>query len=404
MRSLTVLVILTSTLAGCLDEAPAADLAPPLAVEVYQITPGASGETFLAVGDEGLILACTHGGFVGPSPTFISRDNGTTWSPLDTGNVIPAGDCDVAISASGAWVVLYDNVWGATTAVSRDEGATWTLNHHGAPPVTGAVDRPWIEWVGERLVMTYKSVQYHPTLVAATTSDDDGATWSAPQILDFALDLDFPAALTSDIHVDNSTAYFFLTSYQTNPMAAEMGFQTEQRYEVFRSVDAGDTWQRSFVYEGPGEVINGAGAGGGYLWWAYAGPAEDGGGESVWLMHSLDAGLTWEAPIAVAHGGNFDTPAIAGRPDGTASLLVLNRAGGPFIDLIELDPAVPGLVSASVRVEEDNGLQQSAEFMDITHDATGIAYATYAWDRPGEACGGSMNPLATFCLWMVRQV
>jgi len=59
----------------------------------------------------GLVLACSHGGFGQPSPSWASEDGGDTWRRLDPQlNPIVSGDC-----ACGS---VYDTIESSTVPVS----------------------------------------------------------------------------------------------------------------------------------------------------------------------------------------------------------------------------------------------------------------------------------------------
>lgn len=412
-------VLVAAACAGCLhdltDPAPRAALrfGEPVLVGV-----GAVGETFLALGADGTALACSHATFTRPSPLWVSRDDGATWTSTEPGpNAIPSGDCDVEVSAAGVWAMLFDWVGGATVATSRDHGRTWDVNPLAALPVTGAVDRPWIGFLGERLVMTYKSVQYHPTVLAATYSDDYGATWSPPLPLDIRDDPAFTAAIASDVKVAGDQAYVFLTLYNTNPLAGAVGLDEGVRFELLSSGD-GFTWSRSHVLDlAAAEILNGAAAvaprtarsNGGdargeastHLWWTYAAP--NGSTESVYVLHSGDGGATWDPPVAVAGGGDFDTPAIAGRTDGTATIVIMQREPTPWIRALRLDPSKPGLVVDDVELIGDTGAPQNIEFMDVEHDARDRAAVVFAWRVEASSCTDLRYPVNDSCLFFVRE-
>lgn len=418
VRVAAVACVLAAVLAGCLQDMTDPALPRHLHFgEPVVAGVGAVGETFLALGADGVALACSHATFTRPSPLWVSRDDGAAWVQTEPGpNVLPSGDCDVEVSDEGVWAMLYDWVGGATVATSRDDGRTWRLNPLAALPVTGAVDRPWIGFLGERLILTWKSVQYHPTVIAAAYSDDYGATWSPPLPLDIRDDPAFPAAIQSDVKIAGGRAYVFVTLYQTNPLAGPMGLDEGVRFDLLVS-DDGFVWSRSHVQDLPAaDIINGAAAGADtwtgrgasdddegavHLWWAYAAP--DGNAESLFVLHSGDGGTTWDEPQAVVEGGDFDTPAIAARDDGTATLLVMQREPTPWIRAFRLDSAAPGLVLDEMEIASDNGAPQNIEFMDIEHDERGRAAALFGWRMTDTDCTDLRYPVNDSCLVFVRE-
>lgn len=398
-RSVALALAAFALLSGCLGPG-VPDSGPRPSGAALQFTPpalvagGATGEAFIAVGPDGLVLACTHGGFTGPSPAWVSRDDGATWTPLATGSVLPAGDCDVDVSPTGAWVVLYDTVWGAALAVTRDGGASWTVRPDAAPPITGVVDRPWIAWVGERLVLSYKGIGQGPGIVVVRTSDDDGATWSTPEVVSLVADPTHANHIGFDFLVGRDGAVRIpLVKYDNDPTVDEL-------LSFLVSRDRGDSWTDEPAL-GPldADVLVGAAVAGDgtTLYWAW----HDDAGRLLAAV-STDDGATWSAPALVAQGEFVYTPAIDGRRDGSATVAWVQS--GPFqAGAARLDPGVPGLVVAATALDGPSETAQAAEFMGLRHDEAGRAHVVYAWDPGDDSCLDLRHPGKRICLHFTRE-
>lgn len=356
---------------------------------------GATGETFIAVGDDGLVLACSHGGFSWPSPAWFSADHGGSWMELvPEPSPVPSGDCDVDISPGGAWAVLYDWVGGASLAVSRDVGATWSVHHGIAPPVTGVVDRPWIAFHGERLLLSYKGIGQGPGIIVVRTSDDDGATWTLPQVVSVASDPRRANHIGFDFLVGaQGTVRIPLVKYDNDPTV-------DETFSFLVSTDGGGIWaeQASLGPLAADVLVGAAMAGDGdTLYWAW----HDDAGKLL-EVHSLDDGATWSTPALVAEGDFVYTPAIAGRADGTATVAWVQsgpyQAGAARLDARRDEPLV-----ATVVLEGPSSTPQSAEFIGLRHDAQGLAHIVYAWDPGDGSCTDLRHPANSACIHFVRE-
>jgi hypothetical protein len=63
------------------------------------------------VGDDGTMLACSHGGFTGGAPpVWSSLDGGRSWSASSVPDGDLTGDCDVLVASGGAWLMAYTAV------------------------------------------------------------------------------------------------------------------------------------------------------------------------------------------------------------------------------------------------------------------------------------------------------
>lgn len=362
--------------------------------EPVAIGGGATGETFVAVGPDGLVLACTHGGFTGPSPTWVSRDGGATWASLVTGALLPSGDCDVEVAQDGDWFVLYDTAWGSALAVSHDDGVTWVQRPDIALPITGVVDRPWIGVIGGRLLLVYKGIGQGPGIIAASTSDDDGATWSTPQVVSLADDPTLANHIGFDFLVGaDGVVRIPLVKYDNDPTV-------DEPFSFLVSRDRGTSWtEEPALPPRDADVLVGAAVAGDgtTLYWAW----HDDAGRLL-AAASTDDGRTWSDPALVAQGGFVFTPALAGRPDGTATLAWVQ--GGPYqAAAARLDARADGLVLATAVLESSATTAQMAEFLDVAHDEEGRAIVVYAWEPGDGSCDDLRHPSNHACLHTVRE-
>jgi hypothetical protein len=135
----------------------------------------------------------TDGGF-----TFYSDDNGVTWSiPVqinDDFNDFSRAECGLTELSDGTWLLpVYgedttDTFRSAKVLSSTDAGSTWTVL---ATIANGDVDghsygEPGIVRVGSRLVALLRVETPSHSLggfMYRSASDDNGATWSTPQLV-----------------------------------------------------------------------------------------------------------------------------------------------------------------------------------------------------------------------------
>jgi hypothetical protein len=184
--------LLAAALAGCTGPAPADGPGPGpaparpafLLGNATQVAPvpNNQAEAVVTVAPDGkTVLTCFHGLFQQTSPGHASTDGGATWRqlafPPEAG---PGGDCETALLEDGSWAFLASTVAGATVLVSRDQGATWTVNQVTAIPTNGLADRPWLAGVGNELWLAYMPLNFQPGTVGFTKSADHGRTWSTP--------------------------------------------------------------------------------------------------------------------------------------------------------------------------------------------------------------------------------
>jgi hypothetical protein len=326
----------------------------------------------------------------------VSHDEGAHWlETIPQPNPTPDGDCDVDVSPGGAWVILYDWAAGASIAITRDQGKTWTLRHGVAPPVTGVVDRPWIAFVGERLLLSYKGIGQGPGIVVVRVSDDDGATWSSPAVVSLLSDPRLANHIGFDFLVGADDAVRIpLVKYDNDPTV-------DETFAFLVSRDRGVSWnERPALGPLDADVLVGAAVAGNgtTLYWAW----HDDAGKLL-EAHSVDDGGTWSPPTLVAEGEFVYTPAIDGRPDGTATVAWVQS--GPFqAAAARLDARLDQPVVATVVLEGPSTTPQSAEFSALRHDAQGRANVVYAWDPGDDSCFDLRHAGNGICVHFVREL
>lgn len=390
MRPSALLVLAALLVAGCAAPTPAPapgrEAPPPAAlsfrapVEVAP-KPNPQVESFLATSPDGeTLLACLHGDFRAPPPTYASRDGGSSWTRVEVGGLVASGDCDVAMGHDGAWHVLATLLAGAGVATSRDEGRSWTSSHLAAPPTNGAVDRPWLAAAGERLVLAYMPLFLQPGVLAFTRSEEGGATWSPPRHL--------TRPEPGRTHV--SHGQFLVVDQGETLRIPLLQYDPTRRgvahFSFALSEDAGASWTLVPV-AGPVEAVlatpvSVAQAADGTLFWTYLAPN---GTEAVDLlaMVSRDGGASWSGPRAVLGGwpacgeGCFVSPIgipwMDGGPGATAALAFVEE--GRLV-VARLDADAPGLLVAKADVAEASPV----EFLEVDHDGTGRAHVAYTHD------------------------
>ncbi|MHB8605446.1 MAG: sialidase family protein [Thermoplasmatota archaeon] len=384
---------------------------------------GADTETSLAVGPDGTILACSHGGFTGPSPLWTSTDGGKSFTQRVTGETLRSGDCDVA-ATNGSWFELYTVVnqeapgqdtcvglvvtgacdFGMRLATSHDHGATWTITS----PIPGAhvEDREWLAVAGATLDMVYvarpsgfgcggfPSTCNNADALVFASSSDGGATWSTPVV---AYTGNGPGAFVDGqpiLSADGKDIAIPLSSIDSTD-----GVTTSE--SLVRSTDGGATWSASLVDRAPSHVPtfpSVARARDGSLRYAFAKGATS--RATVLVAASTDDGATWGKPAIAADHAVFDpnattlgdviaSPALALAPDGSATLAWMEAvASGNATATWTLHVA---RVTSALAVEDEgvavpatHGIRSIAfEFLSARTAPDGRALVVYSWDAPG---------------------
>jgi hypothetical protein len=404
------LVALLLPFSGCLDDGDGVtDGEGPAGAESswpftnILVGPGGDAETAVLVGPDGVVLACSHGGFGQPSPSWRSLDGGDTWERMDPQpNPLVSGDCDFAILDDGTWGIVYDTIASATVGVSEDEGDSWSLNFVSALPVAG-VDRPWLASQGNTMYMAYANVMaVEPAINMFAVSRDGGRTWTEHALAHSYRpeQSDQPNTIIGHPVIDGATVRIPLASANLN-----QGGPTFLSFAV--SHDEGETWVEEMV-AGPYETS---------FHLPVAGQADDGTlfvtlvedeGETLRIdvLVSHDDGSTWDAiPVAsnVTFAGGVSGPWIDVRPDGVATLAWLSgeedgrRVWAARIDSTSVLRAPQPLIEA---VPDESIF----EFIMVDHDADGRAFIVYPMDT-GDCT--QTTPLASGrnqqCVWLLRE-
>ncbi|MBY8828027.1 hypothetical protein K7G81_07825 [Hephaestia sp. CMS5P-6] len=231
-----------------------------------------------------------------PGPTLAwSSDNGENWQPLDPPHVVSAdnaplpvetGDAPIVVSANGKTFV----VGGASPVLTRDRGKTWHPVRGLPPRVRITADKAdahrfyAIDFATNRVLRSDDGgEQFHPVAGRGLPPDLSGArvTWREAQ----------------------------------NPMRATPGAAGALWLRIgdalYRSLNAGDTWQRtaqglSLAYYGLGKAAPGS------RWPALYAIGTRDGLEAVW--RSVDGGDKWRRINDAAHQWGLRFRCIVGDP------------------------------------------------------------------------------------------
>ena len=404
LAALATLLAVSGCLGDATEEAEAADVPPEVAAApdaaATKVAPlrNAQSESFLAQSPDGqVVLTCTHGEFKEPSLMFASTDAGATWRELAAfPPPPPGGDCEVAVTADGAWHFLHTHAYGVTLATTTDEGATWRVDSTVAPPVNTFSDRPWLEAAGASLVLTYSGYLG----IAARTSHDGGATWSLPQLAVPSRTGYLTLSGHLEVLPDASLAVqpfleFAATAGGEAPSLVHLG--------VGVSEDGGASWQKRGLAE-PVEAIAFHPAVAvlpdGTLHLSYY--AVNGSAYDFRVATSRDAGLSWDEPRTLASAlAGVGRAWAAAAPDGGHGFLV--QADGAGFGLAGEDADRP--VLAYLRVAPDGTAAPPVriaavrdEFASLLYAPDGTARVTYT------ETGGSLTqaPSDGQALWFVR--
>lgn len=378
-----VVLVLSGCLSGPQSKGPSL-LSTPWTFSDVLVGPGGDAETSVTAGPGGLVLACSHGGFGKPSPSWVSQDGGATWRALDPQpNPVVSGDCDWAVADDGTWAIVYDTIASATVASTRDGGESWAFDYGSAVPF-GGVDRPWIAADGTTLYLAYANVMAEePAVNTLAISRDGGRTWTEHHVAHTvtAEESDRPQTVIGHPIVHDGTIRIPLASADL-----AKGGPTWLTFAVSR--DDGNSWTEEPVagpYPSSFQLPSADLAPDGTL---YAVKDEGQAGHiDVTVLVSRDDGQTW-SEIPVATDVSFPSVSSAwidARPDGTATVAWMQDDGhgraGTWNRTVWA-----ARVSADGLVREARALTQPVldgslfEFIMVDHDAAGRAVVVYPMD------------------------
>ena len=368
----------------------------------FLIGPGGDAETSMKVGPDGIVLACSHGGFGQPSPSWASLDAGETWRRLDPQpNPVVSGDCDWEILDDGTWAIVYDTIASSTVAVSTDEGSSWDLNYGSAIPF-GGVDRPWLARDGNTLYMAYANVMaVQPAVNTFAISRDGGRTWLEhyPMHMVSLEESDRPNTIIGNPVVGGDAIRVPLSSSDLNA-----GGPSYLSFAVSR--DGGESWVEEPVagpYTTSFHLPVADRAPDGTLF--ITKPEGQSGDLALDVLVSRDDGQTWTAVRVADHTAypSVSGPWLDARPDGTVTVAWVQQGEGNrsvWAARIDADGVLLEPRALTETIEDDSLF----EFMMLDHDADGRAFLVYPMDT-GECT--QTTPLApgrnAQCVWLLRE-
>lgn len=424
---MVVVVLLSAGLAGCLstpspgpvvddpDRGTQANFRDPVLVGK-----GGDTEASLAVGANGTVLVCSHGGFTRHA-LWASTDGGTRFVEQDTGDPDVSGDCDVSVG-DDAWYQVYsavkqDALPGGETlsslielrlATSRDQGESWTITS----PLQGTTmvhDRAWLAADGATVMIAYVAARplgincadlpdadIHgcaaEDAIMVVRSADGGGTWSTPEIA-FAGIPEPSGILNGDLVTwDDGRAAGM-------PLLVLPSADASTGSIVFtRSQDGGATWTsrqvatttlRSF----PSVSI----AEDGRLAVAYATGSRE--RATVSLATSDDEGTTWSGPVTVKENATFDRSLTTTGNLIPAVAVALDRHGNATLAWVEADDRTGNetwtlhagqvtsehavVFSGPVRSPGHGTWSGGYEFLQVSATPSGDALIAYPWNASG---------------------
>ena len=413
--------------AGCFSTAPRpsgsavpgldADIAARFGAPVL-VGKGGDTETSLAVGPDGTILACSHGGFTQAPPLWVSRDGGKTFARQTIGETSRGGDCDVAVG-SGAWQMVYtaiaqcagvpgvagDCVLELRLATSLDEGKTWSIS---TPiPGTNLQDRSWMTAVGDTLDLVYlpsrpngfSCLDQPPVCNSADSlgfarSTDGGRTWGRPTIA--YVDPSQPSVLVNGHPIVTDSGRTIGIPLEVIPSTND----AKGAIVYAHSEDGGASWSSNVVSRDVGAAItfpSAAATPNGSVVVGYA--SGDPKRASVDLAESSDGGRTWAKPISLSTNASFDPDAstfgdviasvgvaIDRHDVATVAWMEATNASGAVTWALHagrVGPAPARAVEfAGVARPTGEGSRSAFEFLEVRESPADQALVLYSWKTP----------------------
>jgi hypothetical protein len=342
------------------------------------------GEFPLAVSPDGAtILACTHGGFTGPAPKAVSRDGGRTWTMVQPQPTPGAsGDCWADLGDDGTWYFVDSQVAANTVSSSHDQGASWIVNRLASPPIGGTADRPYmVPLGGARMGLTFVQDYLAPGYVVFTQTADRGATWSAPMRIT-GLESTRANVMHGPPMVSDDRRTVLVPTFQFGTLDYPRGGAARGDLVLMVSPDGGGTWQPRTARADVAALFTPpafARAGDGRLYWAFQ--TQNGSQQDIQLLTSADDGRSWQGPSRIAGGWAYiGYMWMDAARDGSAVLsfdadggIVDPRQAGERLILIGLDAqAAPALSWTNASTRADN-----SEFSTVALDGSGRIFSGY---------------------------
>jgi hypothetical protein len=392
VRVPVALLLAASVLAGCSSSSPSTPggHAPTTGVgdgwtfTSVLVGEGGDAETSITAAANGVVLACSHGGFGKPSPSWVSKDSGMTWAPLDPQpNPVVSGDCDWAVDSDGVWAIVYDTIASATVASTADQGRSWAFDYGSAVPF-GGVDRPWITADGNTFYLAYANVMAdEPAVNTLAVSHDGGKTFAEHHVAHtFASEgTSAPQTVIGKPIVHGSTIRIPLASADLSN-----GGPTTLSFALSR--DGGQTWAGQPIaapYDTFFQLPAATQAPDGTL---FATKDEGTAGHmDLTVLVSRDDGESW-SEIPVAHG--FGQPSVSyawidARPDNTATVAWMQDTGGGNRSVWAARVSADGIVHAARQVAGPFQDKATVEFIQVDHLPDGRAILDYPVDT-GAGC------------------
>ncbi|MCP4643593.1 MAG: exo-alpha-sialidase [bacterium] len=326
-----------------------------------------------------------------------SSDNGASWTApalLNTNAATDSGSDhypEIAADGSGNWVAVWgsgEDLSGAGAdsdifvARSTDNGATWTapaLLNTNATTDSGSDGGPYVATDGSgNWVTVWESLEDLSGAGAdadifVARSTDNGATWTAPALLNTNATTDSGLDGTQELATDGSGNW--VAVWQSTENLSGAG--TDKDIFIARSTDNGATWTApallntnatadSRLDRAPDIATDGSGNWSA-VWYSRENLSGAGTDSDIFIARSTDNGASWTAPSllntnATTDSGNDEAPQIA--TDGLGNWLAvwesfedLSGAGMDFDIFVARSTdngaswAAPGLLNANAATD-----------------------------------------------------